>query len=226
MNNLSVAQLQEAYTKIFKNAEELLEEAKILFDNGKLTRSFTLSHLAYEELAKLPMVYHTATNVYFKKQVNWKTFRRRFQDHKEKIRSMILLLSMIVGTKIGKEEYENMNQFVEAANELKNQSLYTGFYDNMFQQPSECVSKESVELSYQSATKIFNFFSQKQYHKPEGIVKSLENVSKKTFERSNDLSNKNVIYTRDGRVFEFYPYKVKQLKLASKKRSKKQRKKK
>jgi AbiV family abortive infection protein len=226
MNNLSIEQLQEAYDKIYNNAQELLKEAKLLFDNNMIARSFTLSHLAYEELAKLPMVYYAASSVYFGKPVDWKSFRKRFQNHEEKLRNAIYLLHMVTGHDIDKNKYEEMEKLIKVANDLKNQSLYTGYYDNKFQQPSECVSRESAEISYEMATRLLKFFSEKQLHGTNNIVLALKNYTEKDFEVSNQLSERDVAYTKDGRIFPYYSKRVNQMRMRRKKRSRKRRKKK
>ncbi|MCB4848588.1 AbiV family abortive infection protein [Bacillus tropicus] len=227
MNQLTVEQLQTAYSKIFYNAEELIKESKVLFDSGAKTRAFTLSHLACEELAKLPLVYHTATKVLFKQKVDWKDFRRRFQDHKEKLKNVILVANMIVGNKIDGEKFEEMKAFVTAANELKNQSLYTGFYDNEFQKPSECVSEGSIVGSYKLANMLLDFFADKNLHLSGGILNSLKDVTEVEFDRSNELSTHNAVYTPDGKIYPYYVKKHRnELKQKQKKRNQKLRKKK
>ncbi|MGX5569521.1 AbiV family abortive infection protein [Bacillus toyonensis] len=227
MNQLTVEQLQTAYTKIFTNADELIKESKILFDSGAKTRAFTLAHLACEELAKLPLVYHTATKVYFKQKVNWKDFRRKFQDHKEKLKSVILVANMIVGNQIDGDKFEEMETFVTAANELKNQSLYTGFYDNEFQKPSECVSENSIVGSYKLANMLLDFFVDKNLHLPGGILNSLKDVTEFDFKRSNEVSTHNVLYTPDGKIYPYYAKKHRNtLKQKQKKRNQNLRKKK
>ncbi|MDA1657929.1 AbiV family abortive infection protein [Bacillus cereus group sp. TH150LC] len=227
MNQLKIEQLQTAYTKIFDNARELINESTLLFENGSKTRAFTLAHLACEELAKLPIVYYTATKVYFKKPVDWKKFKNRFQDHKEKIRMLISLILIINEQTINDEKVELIEEFVKVANDLKNQSLYTGFYDNKFQQPCECVSDESVDFSRELATTALNFFTAKEYYKPNGILNSLKATSVERFEQLKDVANHNSYYTKDGEILRYYAKKQRnELKLKQKQRNQKLRKKK
>lgn len=223
MNNLKIEQLQEAYDKIYYNAQELIKDSKLLFDNNRIPRAFTLSHLAIEELAKLPMVYHTATCVFYKQPVDWKTFRKRFQSHEEKLKSATLLINMVMQRDIDKKVLDELLQFVKVANDLKNHSLYTSFVENKFLQPSESVSKQSAEASYQLANKLLDFFSLKGFHGKNGIQTVLKNTTLKEFQKTQILSDKNVLYSPDGKVQEYYKSSVYKLKQNRKKRSKKKK---
>jgi hypothetical protein len=55
---LSKAQLEEARGAVLDNARSLLDDALVLLNSNRYARSYSLSVLACEEMAKLTMLHH------------------------------------------------------------------------------------------------------------------------------------------------------------------------
>ncbi len=84
MTALSFNKLEEAYIYVYENSKELLEEARLLFENKRYARCYALDQIAHEELAKLPIIYQEATRSYFKEPHDWKNFHKRLRSHELK----------------------------------------------------------------------------------------------------------------------------------------------
>lgn len=57
MDNLTVQSIREGMIKITLNAQSLADEAELLFENGFYARTYTLAHIAREEMSKLYMLF-------------------------------------------------------------------------------------------------------------------------------------------------------------------------
>lgn len=84
-NQLKVEDIEKAFTKIYENACELIEDAELLYNNGRYARSYLCSHIAFEEFGKLPMLNSIALDIYFGKSIEWKNLDRRIRNHKSKL---------------------------------------------------------------------------------------------------------------------------------------------
>ena len=87
MENLSIDQLHNLRLAIFSNAENLHKEAKLLWDNGFYARAYLLSHLACEELGKIPIVVGVIGILMQQGTPDFKKAMKRFRSHQAKIDS-------------------------------------------------------------------------------------------------------------------------------------------
>lgn len=145
MKPLNLEEISTLLKNILSNAEELLEESEILLEHKKHTRAFTLTHLAAEEIFKLPALLTAASDTYRGKVVKWKKLDKRMRDHKMKIRSNLIFERMISNPKEF-PNFEDIKKQAEKLNELKNNSLYAGFHKGKFIKPSDIICKEETEL--------------------------------------------------------------------------------
>ena len=74
-----VMKLLELYDACLKNAESLLEEARLLFRNGFFPRAFALAHTGWEEIGKAQLV-----GDFLNEMVSQEEFEQAFKDHKLK----------------------------------------------------------------------------------------------------------------------------------------------
>ncbi len=91
MNPMSINQLLAASGKVLENANELVQEADLLLSNNRFARTFTLAHLACEEIAKFSLFYTLAIEIARGHDINWKTIGQQLHHHQIKIRQSILL---------------------------------------------------------------------------------------------------------------------------------------
>jgi len=52
----NIKEIEEGRKKILENGLELIQEAELLFEHQRYARSYSLSHLATEELMKIQML--------------------------------------------------------------------------------------------------------------------------------------------------------------------------
>jgi AbiV family abortive infection protein len=69
-----------------QNSLELIDDASLLFENGRYARSYALTLLSFEEMGKIPMF---ASASLFGKDIQlWKKFWKRFRHHVTKRRNV------------------------------------------------------------------------------------------------------------------------------------------
>lgn len=152
MKKWTVEEIENARKLILKNAQELLSESELLFENKHFARSFTLSHLSKEELSKLPMLVKAGTNIVLGEKNNWVKLHKRMRSHSEK------LMGYSFSRFIFGDEEELVN--TKELNKLKNCSLYCGIKDGRFVKPSEIITEEIAAESISTTIKYLEFFEQ------------------------------------------------------------------
>ena len=88
-DDVDLEELKRGRLAALRNAEELVREAEILYDNGAWARSCFLSLAAAEELGKYIMM-TSAVALALGGAINWKTFWRRFRNHKSKLGNILI----------------------------------------------------------------------------------------------------------------------------------------
>jgi len=150
MKPLSIEQIEQAREKLLNNAEQLFTESLLLFENGHFARSYTLSHLCCEEIAKIPMLVGAGLDIVAGEEVDWKKLGKRLTSHTEKIEAVHAhdyFRSEIRADDSDFKAYEKAMETIPHLNNMKNNSLYAGIVGDNYVQPSEVVSAEdAVEL--------------------------------------------------------------------------------
>jgi AbiV family abortive infection protein len=145
---MTLPEIIEARRKILSNAEELIEEAEILFAHKKYPRAFALAHLACEELAKLPMLNTAVLNLLIGEKNDWREINRRLVSHTEKLRmseGMDYMWDEVHPGDSDVHQYEKGLRAIPEFNSFKNGSLYSGFFHHAFVQPSELIEESLSE---------------------------------------------------------------------------------
>ncbi|KXI46191.1 MULTISPECIES: AbiV family abortive infection protein [Bacillus cereus group] len=157
---LTVDEVENMSLKVIENASELIEDAKLLLENKRYARAYTLSHLMCEELSKIPMFGRALTESAMDKNYNWKDLHKRLVNHNPKIRLFMMMPTVNVkGLEkiVGIPESQGVKAFEKILNNLKNNSLYSGFQGNDFKKPSEVITKEIAETMFEIASEYFMF---------------------------------------------------------------------
>lgn len=155
---LTVDEVEKMSLKVIENASELIEDAKLLLENKRYARAYTLSHLMCEELSKIPMFGRALTESAMDKNYNWKDLHKRLVNHNPKIRLFMMMPTVNVkGLEkiVGIPESQGVKAFEKTLNNLKNNSLYSGFQGNDFKKPSEVITKEIAETMFEIASEYF-----------------------------------------------------------------------
>ncbi|MCF7487105.1 AbiV family abortive infection protein [Vibrio sp. A2-1] len=160
INNVKSAELINGACRTLRNGQLLCEEAELLHNNKMFARSYALSHLAREEIAKSMIIYDVIIKVKGKKKVNWKDFDRKFRCHKAKIindNGLTLLIAKTIKDNSIKLNFSALfnSGSIEFSNKRKNQSLYVDWEDGKFVSPddkiSESLSKRNLEIAFYKA---------------------------------------------------------------------------
>ncbi len=151
---LTVEQIELGRAEILNNARALVEEAEILLGHQRYARAYALSHLASEELAKLPMLVRAAVEVACGVSVDWKRLDKRLRDHVEKA-DMAMDMDFLSG-RMPPEDY--LDTKAPQLNRLKNDSLYVGISAGAFVGPAQTISKEAAVAMYEASRRRLRFF--------------------------------------------------------------------
>ncbi len=147
---LEINELNLGRKKAIENAEELLEEAEILFVNNKYHRALYLSYIASEEIGKYIYLCSMIIRVIHEENVNWKKFWKKYRNHQDK--STILLLIEDVVLNLDNELSEEHNPFKQSEIQeiIKLSSLYSDYSNNVFCKPSDMdvtvITKQLIKL--------------------------------------------------------------------------------
>jgi AbiV family abortive infection protein len=142
MRPLDIEELAEGIKLCIENAKSLLNEAELLYSNGKLPRAFSLAVLSVEEMGKIPMLVRAAC---FEKdeKTRWSEFWKRWRNHEFKYgRSLgpgILGLTPTLN--------EKLLDFIKKYEMLKLRGLYVDYNKEIgkFQSPLTIFTKDKVE---------------------------------------------------------------------------------
>ncbi len=182
MTALSFEKLEEAYILVYENAQELLQESRLLFENKRYARSYALAQIAQEELAKLPIIYQEATRAFFREKHDWKNFYKRLRSHESKNKQNFVFYQMMLnlaGNDSLNLEYEKIQDNLAFINHLKNVSLYADIKNNQFTKPSNEIKKNLAQAQLELVEEMFRTYSLTGFQNRGEIKKSLDNEGAK-----------------------------------------------
>jgi AbiV family abortive infection protein len=81
---LTSSELSALFRACVENAEDLVNEARLLLDSGHYSRSFMLGHFANEEAAKTVLVGGTRVDLALGRPIDWLNFWWSWTDHEPK----------------------------------------------------------------------------------------------------------------------------------------------
>lgn len=178
MTTLSFQKLEEAYIMVYENAKELLEDSRLLFENKRYARSYTLAQIAHEELAKLPIIYQETTRSFYKETHDWKNFYKRLKDHTSKNKQNYVFYQTMLnagGNNSMNLNYNKIKDNLAFVNHLKNVSLYADLKNNRFTKPSKEINERLALVQLELVEEMFKTCSLAKFHIKGEIKKSLDN---------------------------------------------------
>jgi len=180
VNPISVEQIEEARLKILANAQSLLVEAELLFQHHHLARTYTLAHLACEELAKLPMLVTIGKKLVLGYAVDWKKLNRRFRNHSAKINNLHTLDYMCSEIQTDDSDVNDYYQALSSTasmNDRKNHSLYVGISDLGVVAPADVINLQIAEAMLNNAkSRLY------QFEQAEKIVGKITDAANSDFD--------------------------------------------
>lgn len=146
MGPLTRDQFIDGFDKTLKNAEDLLNEAQILYDANKPARAWFLLCICNEELGKALMITNALAD-YVAGTINWRMFWNDFRSHKAKSWRVEHMKNLFVYSEQSIVSPGVVNEMVTAIDEIKKASLYVDVFDDEFLDPSELIDAETVEAA-------------------------------------------------------------------------------
>jgi AbiV family abortive infection protein len=138
--------------KSLENAQELVNEANLLFDNKSYPRSFTLFQLAMEEVGKASLLMQSVIFKLHETDQENKKLLKELRQHKLKTEASQRIDYMIAlsmdDRKLKKTLLKNViqqNKSINTINDFKNYSLYVSDKDGTFKKPSEIVRRSTAD---------------------------------------------------------------------------------
>ena len=161
LENIAKDKIINGMKKSFNNAEELLNEAFLLKNNSNWARAYSLSQLAIEELAKIPLLFNLLIKRINGYEIDYKQMNRNFLNHS--LKTKLSIETEINFYKLYKIENDakwmdnvikKAEEFIDKIDELnkyKNESLYVTLKGNDFQSPNEIINEEKFNSIYATA---------------------------------------------------------------------------
>lgn len=164
MKDLDLITLCQGIVAVKDNAQELLDDAKILRANNKFARAYAAAYMACEENGKLSILLGAATQIVIGRPVDWKSTAKRFRSHDSKASQFMglanaipilesalkeghksvsmeeLLVKAFVGVNVGPMLFQG-----------RNASLYCDFVDGVFKRPSDVITSEIADRMIDNA---------------------------------------------------------------------------
>jgi AbiV family abortive infection protein len=159
--SLNISQIDTYISALIENARELIKESEILFNSNAYARSYTLAHIAREEISKCKILYAAGRRLISGVEVDWKLTMRRLRDHKAKLRQETVHNSFLVALAGDKELLGQMLSAVEYSsvkrNDDKNNSLYVGIdSDGKITNPTQIITRDLAERTIKLAKYAFD----------------------------------------------------------------------
>jgi AbiV family abortive infection protein len=145
--SLTIRQIDIYLQALVDNAKDLHRESEILFKKKAYARSYTLSHIAREEIAKCHILYAAGRRVIADVEVDWKKTMKRLRDHKSKLKQETVTNAAMLIMSGNEEDFDDIMNKAQAScdwrNNHKNNSLYVGISsDGKIVSPSTDIDKD------------------------------------------------------------------------------------
>lgn len=180
--SFSLNQIDEYMLALIVNARELLRESEVLFENKAFARSYTLAHIAREEIAKCKILYAAGRRLASGIEVDWKLTKKRLRDHKSKLRQETVENSILAAMQGDEEGFEKIvggaPDSSEKRNDDKNNSLYVAISaDGKISLPNKVIDKVLAERNIQLACYAIDEENSFQNKMGRLSVMKVENIS-------------------------------------------------
>jgi len=165
MEKLSLQTICDGILRVRDNARELLDEAKLLRENNRISRSYTLAYLSCEETGKLSILLGAATKTILDITVDWKKTRKRFHSHESKAGQSFGLAKSIPiifeAAAAGQRSIDLDDILIKAAAgilvgpalfEHRNSSMYCNLTEGAFTSPREQINESMADQMIEFAS--------------------------------------------------------------------------
>jgi len=185
-----IKEIEQGRQKILENGLELIQDAELLFNNQRYARAYSLSHLATEELMKIPMLNTIEYKLILGIEINWNDIKKKLRDHKSKILGYIVY-SYIIDADIENDadvkRHEKELSKINLYNKLKNDGFYVGLLEDTFCKPSETIDLKLAKESLEKSQKLYAFFEPIE----KGVKGQIEEIVKRNEKFVRMINDKN-----------------------------------
>lgn len=144
---LDKKQIATAMHLCYVNARALLDEAKLLKENGRNARAISLTILALEEFGKIPLIYDMI--VYEARDTNaWREFWRAFRSHRTKQIVFSTYGNRLVRVFGNEYEIEFPLGIEPLIDKYKQIGFYVSFFEDQFILPEHFAKDNSEWLDW------------------------------------------------------------------------------
>lgn len=193
--SLSLAQLDDGRKKALFNANELLNDARVLLNNGRWARALFLSQIAAEELGKYVIIISAAVNLTrarrlgkdFDSKKFWRDFWKRYRFHRAKM-SLLVHLEHFFSEEKAHEYLKKIPEEAHLSEYVKMASLYSDFHEDAFCSPNELITEALSRLTVEVGKKRLNWL--KSYDREIIGAEGLLKLTKKNIEYIERLDEK------------------------------------
>lgn len=163
---LTPAAISDGMNAAARNAKDLVEDAKVLLDNGRYSRALALAILSIEESGKISVLRGLATAT---SESELKEQWKKFRSHRAKNVQWILVdLGLKGARKLEdlKPIFDEDSDHPEVLDQLKQASLYTDYSENgKWMEPNSVVDENLAK----SIVKVAGILCDKKQHTPQEI---------------------------------------------------------
>ena len=148
MKALNKEQLLSACEKSLSNAKDLIDDAELLFENKRFSRTLFLSLIASEEIGKHMIFVSTYINFVTEQEINWKRFWKEITTHHEKLNLVNLVEELrfdTVSLDTVAASYIKTISHSKSMDKTKQKSLYMDFTKGYPHVPSEFITEKLAE---------------------------------------------------------------------------------
>lgn len=174
MNPISSAELKKARALVLANATELLQDSLFLLNDSRYARSYALTVLAREEMAKLAMVIRAVYALNANEQFDWDRFERRMKRHDEKLEVFALIeiinsphLSQALDKKAELKRLLSEPENRRRLNEGKQDGFYGSVSADGIRTPADVISDGDARALYHRTSTMLQFFSSGEETDPQ-----------------------------------------------------------
>lgn len=162
---ISKEKINKLINAIFENARELLNEANILFSNKKYARTYTLSQICLEELAKAKLftdAFISTNDEYFYERLEV-ALGMMYNHQMKLVEAALIELEMEISKTRSGEEMKALNLFLTESDKAKeydrnkNNSLYVDIRNDNILTPFQKISVEMASKRLKKAETLYEW---------------------------------------------------------------------
>lgn len=181
MKKLTIEQLKVARIKALENAQDLICEVQLLYDNRRWPRVVFLCQIAGEELGKHFELTAAVLEMIADGNLNWRKFWKRITSHHDKLKLITHMEDILLYQPFPENYFDQLNRQVHDLEQYKQMSLYSDVTCDTPYLPSEIVTEEVASNALKWVTSRLKIVSELERRYQE--TQALDTIRKEDIER-------------------------------------------